>query len=141
MDGNKLINKYGLDGAREPLWVSDDEWNFKITDDYFYIENISKNKVLETSSDLKITLEDFEEDKEGQLWYQETSYAPNARGYFILRDFVFEEVLTPTPEFEFEDGTTINLHLEGNIRLMPKTSISLNLFEISTTVLQFENLI
>ena len=119
--------------------MSDDEWNFKTTDDYFYIENISKNKVLETSSDGKITLEDFEEGKEGQLWYQETSYAPNARGYFILRDFNFKLVLTPYPDFENEDGT--NLYLEGNIRLMPKTSITLNLFEISTTVLQFENLI
>ena len=79
--------------------MSDEEWNFnfKTTDDYFYIENISKNKVLETSSDGIVILKDFEEGKAEQLWYQETSYAPNVLGYFILRDSYFEGtgILTP----------------------------------------------
>ena len=39
MEGNKLINKFGLDGDTMGFrWVSDDKWNFKTTDDYFYID-------------------------------------------------------------------------------------------------------
>ena len=108
--------------------MSDDEWNFKLTasEEYFYIENISKNKVLETLSDGTVSLEDFEEGKEGQLWYDEISYAPNARGYFILRHFK-KLVLTPNGVNSLEllePGASINLLLTGNISLMPKTFIS-----------------
>ena len=96
--------------------MSDEEWNFnfKTTDDYFYIENISKNKVLETSSDGIVILKDFEEGKAEQLWYQETSYASNAKGYFMLRNSHDEGVLTPTL---FANGTSNKLVLRGNIGL------------------------
>ena len=115
MDGKKLINKFGLDGASEPLWVSDDEWNFKTTDDDIYIENISKNKVLETLSDGKVILEDFEEGKKGQLWKKETSYAPNRRGYFVLRDSYFGGSVVLTPRSK--SGTSSKLRVTGNISL------------------------
>ena len=95
--------------------MSDEEWNFNFKNiDDFYIENISKNKVLETSSDGKVILEDFEEGKAEQLWYQETSYAPNAKGYFMLRNFYHEGVLTAT---SFANGTSSKLIVRGNISL------------------------
>ena len=96
--------------------MSDDEWNFnfKTTDDYFYIENISKNKVLETLSDGTVILKDFEEGKAEQLWYQETSYATNAKGYFILKNSHDEGALTSTL---FANGTSSKLVVRGNISL------------------------
>ena len=39
LDGRILKNKANL-------WVSTDEWNIKTNDDFVYIENVSKNKVL-----------------------------------------------------------------------------------------------
>ena len=48
--------------------MSDDEWNFKAKDDLIYIENISRRKVLETTNDGELILEDFKEGKAEQLW-------------------------------------------------------------------------
>ena len=46
LDGNMLQNK------ADHLWMSDEEWNFNQTkDDLFYIENISKTKVLGATND------------------------------------------------------------------------------------------
>ena len=57
-------------------------WNFKTKDDdLIYIENISKRKFLRTTSDGRVILEDFEENKAEQLWKKGM---PNAEGYFIL---------------------------------------------------------
>ena len=57
-------------------------WNFKSKhDDLIYIENISKAKFLGTTIDGKVILEDFEENKAGQLWEIGT---PNSEGYFTL---------------------------------------------------------
>ena len=75
LDDNLLINKKGL-------WKSVDLWNFKTKDDgLVYIENTSKTKVLETTNDNQVILEDFEEDKAEQLWEKGE---PDAKGYFIL---------------------------------------------------------
>ena len=57
-------------------------WNFKSKhDDLIYIENISKAKFLGTTIDGKVILEDFEENKAGQLWEKGM---PNGEGYFTL---------------------------------------------------------
>ena len=65
------------------LWMSDEEWNFKPKDDYFYIENISKKKVLGAESHGEVILEDFEEGKAEQLWKKGE---PDAEGYFTLKN-------------------------------------------------------
>ena len=57
-------------------------WNFKSKDDgLIYIENISKAKFLGTTIDGNVVLEDFEENKAGQLWKKGI---PNSEGYFTL---------------------------------------------------------
>ena len=62
--------------------MSDEEWNFKTKDDMlFYIENISKTKVLATKNDGEVSLEDFEEGKAEQLW---SKGGTDDEGYFSL---------------------------------------------------------
>ena len=54
---------------KEGLWKSVDMWNVKFKDDdLFCIENTSKTKVLTTTNNHQVILEDFEEDKAEQLW-------------------------------------------------------------------------
>ena len=74
LDENTLQNK------RE-FWESDQEWSFKTKDDLIYIENISQEKFLESSSDGDVILKDFEEDKAQQLWKKGKI---DAEGYFTL---------------------------------------------------------
>ena len=62
-------------------WVSADEWNFISFHELIYIENTSKNKVLETDCDGKVTEKDFIEDNPRQLWRQGTA---NNEGCFTL---------------------------------------------------------
>ena len=56
-------------------WISINDWNFKpkgsLQCPLIYIENTSKNKVLEADCDGKVTEEDFIEDNPGQLWRQD----------------------------------------------------------------------
>ena len=73
------------------LWISDDEWNFKIKDDFIHIENVSKARVLGTTSDGKVTPEDFEEGKAEQFWKKGET---NAEGYFTLENYKVPMVLT-----------------------------------------------
>ena len=67
--------------------MSNDEWNFKKKDEYddysYYIENISKSKVLAAKDDGEIVLEDFEEDKVGQIWMKIVS---DDEGYSTLQN-------------------------------------------------------
>ena len=92
LDNNTLKNKGGV-------WMSNEEWNFKIKDDLIYIEiisktknfkpkdnltyteSISKTKVLATTKDGKVIEEDFHEDKGEQLWLKGE---PKDEGYFTL---------------------------------------------------------
>ena len=73
-----LQNKAGL-------WKSNDVWKFKPKgDDWIYIENASKTKVLAITNNNEVILEDFEEDKEAkQLWKKGEL---DAEGYFILEN-------------------------------------------------------
>ena len=64
--------------------MSDKEWNFKTKDDLIYIETVSKQKVLEATSNGKVTPEDIEEGKTEQLWKKGE---PNAEGYFALENY------------------------------------------------------
>ena len=72
---------------------------------------------METLSDGRVILKDFEEGKKGQIWYQETSYAPNAKGYIILRDSYFKGSGILTPALIANGKPTNDLYLEGNISL------------------------
>ena len=70
-----LKNKAGV-------WKSVDLWNFKTKDDgLVYIENTSKTKVLEATSDGKVIQEVFEEGKAEQLWKKGK---PDTEDYFTL---------------------------------------------------------
>jgi len=83
---NMLQNKVGL-------WMSDEDekWNFQTKDDLVYIENVSKQRVLGTTSDGKVISEDIEEGKIEQLWKKGE---PNAEGYFTLENYKVPMVLT-----------------------------------------------
>ena len=76
---------------KDGLWTSDEDWNFKTKDDLIYIENISKTKVLGTSNDGEVVLEDFEEDKTEQLW-KIGEY--KAKGYFTIENSKVPKVMT-----------------------------------------------
>ena len=88
------------------LWMSNEEWNFKTKDDLIYIETVSKQKVLETTSDGKVTIEDFEEGKTEQLWKKGE---PNAEGYFTLENNKVCMVLTAI--------SSSILEIKGNITM------------------------
>ena len=105
---NKLINRLDLQFVVDiyPPWLTDDKWifNFKTPDEYnntFYIENLSKTKVLRAGFDdgpvksIQVTLEDFDKDVKGQVWIPERIYAANVKNYFLLRNSDYDGVLTP----------------------------------------------
>ena len=85
LDDNLLKDEAGL-------WKSVDSWIFKTRDDdMIYIENTSKTKVLEATSDGKVIQEDFVEDKAEQLWIIGW---PDAQGYFTLENSGVSKTLT-----------------------------------------------
>ena len=75
LDNKILKNKDGI-------WKSFEKWNFTPKNDsnLIYIENISEGKVLGVTNDNKIILEEYEQDKPGQLWKKEAELD----GYFTL---------------------------------------------------------
>ena len=92
-----LQNKNGL-------WWSKEKWNFKTKDDLIYIENISKTKVLEATSDGKVIQEFSVEGKANQLWKKGK---PDAEDYFTLVNSGEPKVLTAISES--------GLEIKGNI--------------------------
>ena len=106
---NKLINRLEQQNFFVdiyPPWVTDDKWNvnFKTPDEKnntFYIENLSKTKVLRAGFDdgpvksIQVTLEDFDKDVSGQVWYPEWINVKNVKNYFLLRNYDYDGVLTP----------------------------------------------
>ena len=83
----------------------DVEWTFKPKDDLIYIEKMSNSKVLGTTDDNKVILEDFDEDKAEQLWKRGM---PNAEGYFTLENYKVPKVMTT-------GITTTGLEIKGNL--------------------------
>ena len=76
------------------IWKSNDAWGIKKTKEtptLMYIENISKNKVLGSTSDCKVILQDFAEDNPKQLW-KEMPF--DTEDYFVLENFEIPMVLT-----------------------------------------------
>ena len=82
-------------------------WLFKAKDDdLIYIENTSKTKVLQFTSDGNVTQEVFEEGKAEQLWKKGK---PDAEGYFTLESHS-EMPKVITADFDC-------LRIKGNITL------------------------
>ena len=88
------------------LWISEEEWNFKTKGDLIYVENVSNQKVLEATSNDKVTLEDIEDGKTEQLWKKGE---PNTEGYFILENCKVPKILTAI--------SSSVLQMKGNIIL------------------------
>ena len=94
------------------LWTSDEEWSFKTKDDLIYIENISNTKVLGTTIDGEVILEDFEEDKAEQLWRKGE---PNAEGYFTLENSKLPKLVTGI--------SSTGLRIKGNLTCHNETRV------------------
>ena len=90
------------------LWKSVDSWIFKpkSTTELIYIENHSTTKVLEATSDGKVTEEVFVDGKADQLWKKGK---PDAEGYFTLENSGVPKVITAISES--------GLEIKGNITL------------------------
>ena len=88
---------------KEQIWKSNDMWNFT-SEDLIYVKNINKTKVWGATNGSKVILENFEEDKSGQLWERGE---PNAEGYFTLESFNVSKFLTASSSNSSE--------LKGNI--------------------------
>ena len=99
--GFELQNKEGLLLSYD---LSGNLWNFKTKDDLIYIENSYDSKVLGTTNDGKLILEDFEEGKADQLWIKGEL---NDEGYFTLENSKVPKVLTSISSSSFE--------IKGNI--------------------------
>ena len=88
--------------------MSDEEWIFTEQKDFIYIEkkNSSKTKVLGSSTDGKVDLENIEEDKAQQLWKKGT---PNDEGYHTLKIKHIPKILTA--------NSSSTLQIKGNLPL------------------------
>ena len=91
---------------KKGVWNSSDMWNFKLEGDFIRIENINQAKVWGTTNDSKVILENFEEEKDGQLWKKGE---PNAEGYFTLENYKVSKFVTA--------ASSTSLKLKGNITL------------------------
>ena len=91
---------------KEGLWKSDDIWKFTFKGDKILIENINETKVWGTTSDSKLILENFEDNKDGQLW---KIGEPDNKEYFTLENDKVSKLLTAT-----SSNSSI---LKGNITL------------------------
>lgn len=91
---------------KEGIWKSNDMWNFTAKEDLICIKNINETKVWGIKNDSNVILENFEEDKNGQLWKKGE---PNAEGYFTLENYKVSKFLTA--------ASSTSLELKGNITL------------------------
>ena len=79
------------------LWKSVDSWTFKTKDDgdLIYVENTSKTKVLEATSDGKVIQEFYVDGNTNQLWKKGE---PDAEDYFTIENSREPKVLTAISE-------------------------------------------
>ena len=70
---------------------------------------MSKTKVLETTNDNQVILEDFEENKAEQLWQKGN---PDEKGYFILVPSLPSSVTVPKVITAISEN---GLEIKGNI--------------------------
>ena len=86
--------------------MSDEKWKFKTKDGLISIKNVQKTKVLGTTNDCEVILEDLEENKDEQLWKKGE---PNDEGYFTLENSEAQKVMTAI--------SSSSLEIKGNITL------------------------
>ena len=89
-EGSTLKNKAAN------LWKSQDEWKFGQKGEMYYIENVTKKKVLGATTFGKVIEEDFEEDnlKAGQLWKKVDPVGPTTEGHFLLENAESKKFMT-----------------------------------------------
>ena len=84
---------------RADIWRSNDEWTFVEKDSMMIIKNTSKNKVLGSTADGKVTLEEFDEANIGQSWIQKKSTNEH---YFTFKNADSMKFLTAVSEDALE---------------------------------------
>lgn len=84
VEGKLLKNKANI-------WRSNEEWDFTFKNKLVCIHNKLKNKVLETTIDGKVILEDAQEDKPEQLWKKGRTQPD---GHFTLENSKVPKVMT-----------------------------------------------
>ena len=102
-----LKNKAGL-------WKSVDSWIFKTeAENFIYIENTSKTKVLGATSDDKVIQEVFVDGKADQIWKKTKA---DTEGYVTLQKQMEPKVITAISESGLEikgnitDNSKMNIH-------------------------------
>ena len=80
LDGSTLENKAA------DLWKSPDKWKFGKKGEMYYIENVTKKKVLGATNFGKVIEEDFEEDNLKQLWKKVDPVGPTNEGDILLEN-------------------------------------------------------
>ena len=90
LEGSTLENKAAN------LWKSQDEWKFGQKGEMYYIENVTKKKVLGATNFGKVIEEDFEEDnlKPGQLWKKVDPVGPTTEGDVLLENYESTKFMT-----------------------------------------------
>ena len=85
-----------MENKATDLWKSQDEWKFGKKDEMYYIENVTKKKVLGTTNFGKVIEEDFEEDnlKAGQLWKKVDPVGLTTEVHFLLENAKSKKFMT-----------------------------------------------
>ena len=85
-----------MENKAADLWKSQDEWKFGKKDEMYYIENVTKKKVLGATTFGKVIEEDFEEDKlkSRQLWKKVDPVWPTTEGHFLLENTESKKFMT-----------------------------------------------
>ena len=93
------------------LWKSQDEWKFSQDGEMYYIENVTKKKVLGATTFGKVIEEDFEEDnlKAGQLWKKVDPVGLTTEVHFLLENAKSKKFMTAISNNSIE--------IKGNIYL------------------------
>ena len=77
-----------------------------------YIENISKQKVLEITNDAEVILRDWQKGKDEQLWKKGE---PNTEGFLLLIHSKVAKVMTASADIQTSSTDSIGLEIIGNI--------------------------
>ena len=76
------------------LWKSQNEWKFGQEGEMYYIENVTKKKVLGATNFGKVIKEDFEEDNLKQLWEKVDPVGPTNEGDVLLENAESKKFMT-----------------------------------------------
>ena len=98
---------------KNKLWKSQDEWKFCKKGKMYYIENVTKKKVLGATNFGKVIEEDFEEDKlkPRQLWKKVDPVGPTTEGYVLLENAESTKFMTAISNNSIEHKGNCLLYL------------------------------